>query len=159
MSALAEPPAVDAKVRKFPCAACGADVVWDPSAATMKCPYCGATREKPKAPHEVKEHPIAEGLRAPRDLGWGVARKSVRCTKCGATTTLDPAAAAGACAFCGTPAVVEAPPRADLVRPEGVLPFRVGRDDAAQRFRTWLSGLWFRRTQTSTEQANPPGCQ
>ena len=61
------------------------DAGGDPGAATLKCPYCGATREKPKAPHEVTEHPIEEGLRAPRDLGWGVARKSVRCTKCGAT--------------------------------------------------------------------------
>ncbi len=144
MSALAETEPVGAKVRKFPCAACGADVVWDPSAAVLKCPYCGATREKPKSAGEVKEHPIEEGLRAPRDLGWGVARKSVRCTRCGATTTLASGEAAGACAFCGTPAVVEAPAREDLVRPEGVLPFKVPRDAAAQSFRQWLSSLWFR---------------
>lgn len=137
-------PPLAAKVRKFPCASCGADVVWDPGAAALKCPYCGAERFLPSSAAEVTEHPIAEGLRAPRDLGWGIARKSVRCTKCGATTALDPGAAAGACAFCGTPAVVEAPARADLVRPEGVLPFRIAREDAAARFRSWLSGLWFR---------------
>lgn len=144
MSASPEAPTLEAKVRKFPCPACGADVVWSPGAAELKCPYCGATRALPKSPGSVTERPIEEGLRAPRDLGWGTARKSVRCTKCGATTTLDPGAAAGACAFCGTPAVVEAPARSDLVRPEGVLPFRISRDDAAGRFRTWLAGLWFR---------------
>lgn len=136
--------AIAAKVRKFPCGSCGADVVWDPGASGLKCPYCGARCEVPKSPSEVTERPVAEGLRAPRDLGWGAARKSVKCTKCGAVTTLDPGAAAGACAFCGTPAVVEAPPREDLVRPEGVLPFRVTRDGAAQSFRRWLAGLWFR---------------
>ena len=37
-----------------------------------------------------------------RSLGWGAERKSVRCTKCGATTTFDPGVSASRCAFCAT---------------------------------------------------------
>jgi DNA-directed RNA polymerase subunit RPC12/RpoP len=144
IGAAPQPEVVSAKVRMFPCAACGADVVWDPDSAVLKCPYCGEARQKPRSTAEVRPHPIEEGLRAPRNLGWGAARKCFRCTKCGATTTFEPMAAAGACAFCGTPAVIETPPRADLVRPEGVLAFRIGRDEAAQQFRSWQAGLWLR---------------
>jgi hypothetical protein len=92
----------------------------------------------------VRERPIDEALAAKHDLGWGAERKAVRCQKCGATTTLEPQVAAGACPFCATPHVVETPPDAQMVRPEGLLPFRVDRESAAQRFRGWLSGLWFR---------------
>ena len=136
--------AIAAKVRKFPCEKCGADVVWNPGAATLKCPYCGAARAVPTVPSEIREHPIEEALRSPRDLGWGAERKAVKCTRCGAVTTLEPGVAASSCAFCATPAVVEAPPDGSMIRPEGLLPFRVDRNGAVGKFRTWVQGLWFR---------------
>jgi hypothetical protein len=135
---------VAAKVRKFPCGKCGADVVWNPGASALKCPYCGAERDIPKAPGEIREHPIEEALRSPRDLGWGAERKAVKCTRCGAVTTLEPGIAASSCAFCATPAVVEAPPDGSMVRPEGLLPFRIDRNGAVGKFRSWIEGLWFR---------------
>ncbi len=134
----------EAGLRKFPCAACGADVVWNPGAEALKCPYCGTVRAVPQKHGEVVERPIEEGLRAPRDLGWGTERKTVRCQRCGASQSFGPGIAASRCAFCGTPAVVEAPASGTMVRPEGLLPFKVGLDQAAGMFRGWLSRLWFR---------------
>jgi hypothetical protein len=40
-----------------------------------------------------------------------------------------------------------------MVRPEGLLPFRVERDAAAGKFRQWLSGLWFRPNDLSEKSA------
>lgn len=138
----AEP--LQARVRKFPCSACGADLAWAPGATALKCGYCGF--EKAVAPPEeaVEEKDLDAGLRAPRDLGWGAERKVIVCKRCGAHTTLDPHVAASSCAFCGTTAVVEAPPNPNVIRPEGLLPFAVPREKAVGTFRTWLSGLWFR---------------
>jgi hypothetical protein len=133
-----------AGLRKFPCAACGADVVWNPGAEALKCPYCGTIRTVPKAFGQVVEKPIEDGLRAPRDLGWGVTRKTVRCQRCGASQSIEPGLVASRCAFCGTPAVVEAPAGGKMIRPEGILPFRIDRDHAAGMFRGWLGRLWFR---------------
>jgi len=134
-----------AKVRKYACPQCGADIVWHPGAAKLRCDYCGFLREvAPSDDEAVRELPLAEELARPRDLGWGIARKRYRCDACGAVETLAAGVAASACAFCGTPSVVEAPPRDDLVRPAGVLPFRVDRRQALERFRAWLGSLWFR---------------
>ncbi len=141
---LAAADAAPAKLRKFPCASCGADVVWNAGASKLTCPYCGAAREVPRAPGQVTERPIEEALAGKADLGWGLARKAVSCKGCGATTTFDAGVAAGRCAFCGAPAVVEAPPNEAMVRPAGVLPFRIDRNAATSRFRQWLSSLWFR---------------
>lgn len=134
---------VNAKVRKFPCESCGADVRWDPGAESLKCPYCGAVKQI-VAKEGVAEKPVEGALRAPRDLGWGAERKVIACKRCGAHTTLDPHVASASCAFCGTSAVVEAPPNPNVVRPEGILPFRVTRDTAITSFRKWQHGLWFR---------------
>ncbi|HXG59066.1 MAG TPA: zinc ribbon domain-containing protein [Thermoanaerobaculia bacterium] len=133
-----------AKVRKFPCLQCGADVRWDPGATSLKCDYCGALRDVAPSGPAVVEKSVDAALRQPRDLGWGAERKVIACQRCGAHTALDPQVAAAECAFCGTAAVVEAPPDAKMVRPEGLLPFRVTRETAVERFRQWISGLWFR---------------
>ena len=141
---MTKPASVDVVVRKFPCAQCGADVVWSPGAAKLRCEYCGFVREVPTPDAPVSEQPLEAGLARPQRVGWGAERKAYRCSKCGAVETLDPGLDAGACAFCGTPAVAEAPADPDLVRPAGVLPFRVPRNDASGRFRAWLASLWFR---------------
>ena len=92
----------------------------------------------------IDEKPVDAALRAPRDLGWGAERKVVACKRCGAHTTFDAHVAASSCAFCGTAAVVEAPPAANVARPEGLLPFRISQESALQSFRKWLHGLWLR---------------
>lgn len=138
-------PAAPAQVRKFPCPQCGADIVWSPGAKKLRCRYCGYERAIQLADDpKVRERPLEEELSRKRDLGWGMERKSYRCAHCGAVTTFAPGVAAGHCAFCGAPAVVEAPARAELVRPDGVVPFAVPRDTALGRFRAWLGSLWFR---------------
>lgn len=145
--------AAPAKLRRFPCASCGADVVWSPGASALTCPYCGAKRETPKSAGAVQERPIEDALKGASDLGWGMARKAVTCTGCGATTTFDEGVAASRCAFCGAPSVVEAPPSDAMVRPEGVLPFRVDRNAATGKFRQWLSSLWFRPDDLSQKSS------
>lgn len=137
-------PEITARVRKFPCERCGADIRWDPGVSALKCPYCGHEKQLAAAGGTVQEKPVDAALRAPRDLGWGAERKVMVCKRCGAHTTLEPHVSSSSCAFCGTSAVVEAPPNANVARPEGLLPFTVSRDAAVGQFRSWMSGLWFR---------------
>jgi DNA-directed RNA polymerase subunit RPC12/RpoP len=136
--------AVQTRVRKFPCENCGADLRWEPGVTALKCEYCGFAKEVARGAASISERSVDAALRAPRNLGWGAERKVIACQRCGAHTTLDPLVSASACAFCGTTAVVEAPPDAKVVRPEGLLPFRIPRDTALQSFRKWMGGLWLR---------------
>ena len=136
--------AIQSKVRKFPCEGCGADLAWEPGITALKCPWCGTTKTVEMPTGTVGEKSVDAALRAPRNLGWGAERKVIACKRCGAHTTLDPHVAASSCAFCGTNAVVEAPPDNTIARPEGLLPFRVTRESALQSFRKWLHSLWLR---------------
>jgi predicted RNA-binding Zn-ribbon protein involved in translation (DUF1610 family) len=134
----------EAKVRKFPCEGCGADLRWEPGVTALQCPYCGFQKSIEPSAERIREKAVDAALRAPRNLGWGAERKVIACKRCGAHTTLDPLVSASSCAFCGTTAVVEAPPNASVVRPEGLLPFRITRESALQSFRKWLHTLWLR---------------
>ena len=138
-----------AKVRKVPCGECGAAVRWDPGVSAMKCPYCGAEKHITVA-GDVREKPVDAALRAPRDLGWGAERKVIACKRCGAHTTLEPHVSATHCAFCGTAAIVEAPPNPNVIRPEGLLPFKVPQNHAIEKFRHWQGSLWFRPSDLRT---------
>jgi DNA-directed RNA polymerase subunit RPC12/RpoP len=137
-------PVTQAKVRKFPCEGCGADLRWEPGVTALRCEYCGFVKEVAAPAERVREKAVDAALRAPRDLGWGAERKVIACKRCGAHTTLDPHVSASACAFCGTTAVVESPGNPNVVRPEGLLPFKVTQESALQSFRSWLQGLWLR---------------
>ena len=137
-------PVTAAKVRKFPCEGCGADLSWEPGVSALRCEYCGFVKQVAAGPERISEKSVDAALRAPRDLGWGAERKVIACKRCGAHTTVEPHVAATSCAFCGTNAVVEAPPDPNVIRPEGLLPFAVTRDRALQSFRQWLHGLWLR---------------
>ncbi len=112
--------------------------------ARLKCPYCSAEQDIPQSAEQIHERPIEEALSARHDLGWGTERKTFSCQRCGARTTFEPGQAAGNCAFCGTSAVTEAPPDANMIRPEGLLPFATDRNMAVEKFRSWMGGLWFR---------------
>ncbi|HSP16884.1 MAG TPA: zinc ribbon domain-containing protein [Thermoanaerobaculia bacterium] len=142
---------LEAKARKFPCESCGADVRWDPGALMLKCPYCGHQKAIATPQGRIEEHSVDAALRAPRDLGWGAERKVIICKKCGAHTTLDPHIAASSCAFCGTAAVVDAPPNPNVVRPEGLLAFKIARTTAIGQFRSWLASLWLRPNDLSSK--------
>jgi DNA-directed RNA polymerase subunit RPC12/RpoP len=145
MAPEAESP-TQATAQTFPCSQCGADLVWSPTSNTLKCPYCGFTQEVSAADNVAEKDLQAAVAPAPL-LGWGSARKSYRCSCCGAVQSLPPELKASSCAFCGTPAVLELPENQKLLRPQGVLPFRISRQQALEQFRGWLRSLWFRPNQ------------
>jgi hypothetical protein len=71
------------------------------------------------------------------------ATRTVRCSHCGAQSSLASNVAATKCAFCSAPLasateLKSAPPA------EGVVPFALGKTDAGEKFDAWLKGLWFR---------------
>ncbi|MEZ5313321.1 MAG: zinc ribbon domain-containing protein [Thermoanaerobaculia bacterium] len=143
-------------------------MLWSASRRKLRCDYCGYEQaagspagavnaataastadaanlvELAPPAAAVAELPLADRLAEVTDLGWGAERRTVQCSKCGAAESFEPGIAARACAFCGSSAVVEAPEGRNAVRPDGVLPFRLERNEAVRRFRAWLRSLWFR---------------
>ena len=65
----------------------------------------------------------------------------VKCTNCGAETTLKPDVTADLCPFCGS-GIVATGSSKKTIKPQGLLPFKITQNQAADLFRAWVRSLW-----------------
>lgn len=132
--------------RQFPCNNCGAKLVWDPSSASQKCPYCGSENAIEQPPEAVATAVVEQDFLATLNQLAGAAETieafTVRCTGCGAEHAFQQGQTAGHCPFCGTGIVAQGMSRR-LIKPQAVLPFAVSSQQAGEAFKRWLESLWF----------------
>lgn len=129
------------------CPACGAEAVWTPAQHALVCPYCGTVSPAELAADgsTIKEHDLAEALRnLPSDKrGLEPDRVSVQCQSCKAISVFETGRVAQRCDFCGSPAIVPYDAMKAPIRPESVLPFRLGESQVREQMRKWYGSRWF----------------
>jgi DNA-directed RNA polymerase subunit RPC12/RpoP len=130
------------KTEQHSCSQCGAKLDFAPGTSVLKCPYCGFESQikNPDVPMlELDYRSYLE--KAGQEKSSGESQR-VRCEKCGAETTVPPEAAADVCPFCGAN-LVFLKKVSRLIKPEGLLPFKISQKEAFECFRNWIRGLWF----------------
>ncbi|MFN7971083.1 MAG: primosomal protein N' (replication factor Y) - superfamily II helicase [Acidobacteriota bacterium] len=130
-----------AAVHRFPCKQCGADVEYAPGEG-LKCPFCGYLQGEPENAAAIQEYDFDSYMKHQKTGYCAEKAQEIHCKSCGATSTVSGDTASAACAFCGAPVVMKEPSE-DVIRPEGVVPFKVDKREVAKRFRLWVSKLWF----------------
>ena len=127
---------------QYPCAQCGAKVNFAPGTSVLKCPYCGFESEIEKPQTQVAELDYEGYLeKAVQEKNTHESQR-VRCDQCGAETTVPPDTAADICPFCGANRVFSEKV-SRLIKPEGLLPFKISQKEAFANFRRWINKLWF----------------
>lgn len=135
------------KARTFPCKGCGANLEFDPQAASLRCPYCQFLEKIPETAEEIEEYDFDDYLAKPKKFGYGGTGIDVTCQGCGAVTHVGAQTLSGTCPYCSKPYTVEQKTASEeVIAPEGLVPFRVSRSEAAELFRRWIRGLWFAPT-------------
>ena len=94
---------------------------------TYKCPSCGSQYEENELTHTVQE--------APESLGGAVV---YTCPSCGGEVVTDETTAAALCYYCHNPVVLKGRVSGDWT-PDGVLPFDVTKEEAAEAFLKWAA--------------------
>ncbi|MFB6457906.1 hypothetical protein ACE38W_21730 [Chitinophaga sp. Hz27] len=133
-------------VNSLKCQNCGAILHYAPGTNTLKCEYCGTvnTITEEDAPLEIHSFDYEDFLAAEAAHTSATASAViVKCTNCGASTTLLPNVTADSCPFCASPLVIDHAQTTTMLQPHYVLPFIVKDSEALQYFRTWMSKLWF----------------
>jgi ribosomal protein S27E len=120
-------------------------MAFDPAAKTLKCPYCGTTRSLPPVDGTVPEREFEAYLRPDAGRLAHLSDKAVQveCVGCGSVVTFEPPEVAGLCPFCGGKIVAQPRAADPLIAPEGVLPFKITEQEAAERIRQWTRTRWF----------------
>ena len=134
-------------LKKFNCAACGAEAVWTPSKRTLVCPYCGtvANAELATDTQAVRENDLLVALTSMTedDFGWQAERKTVKCQSCQAISVFDTTRTAQKCDFCGSPALLALEDNKAPVRPGSLIPFLVADTKVREDIRQWYGSHWF----------------
>ncbi len=133
------------KIHRYPCPACGADLLYEPKDGCLICPYCGHSEAIPDSAEQVEERSFEKYLHIrPEQLEQLAANAlEVRCQSCGATVTFTPPEVARQCDFCGVQIVAQAKSADPILAPEAILPFRFTRPQANEGLRQWLGSRWF----------------
>lgn len=130
---------------KHSCPACGAQAEWQPSRQLLACAYCGT-----QSPYEVDDSGEVHELdlvRALREMpdemrGWQADKRTVRCASCRAISVFDAGRVGQNCEFCGSPELVDYEEIKAPIRPQSVLPFKIGSADVRDSLRRWFAGKW-----------------
>lgn len=152
MSASSEAESLAAVQRELPCSKCGASLEFSPGVESLKCPYCGTVNQLAHAPIQVNAEDYRVTLAECAEQEPVHETLNVRCSSCGAQSTLKPDVVADKCPFCASPIVAETASHR-RIKPRALLPFHVTRDQAIQQFRSWLSSLWFAPSKLKEQAA------
>ncbi len=142
-------------VQTYKCPGCGASLQFTPGAGELVCEYCGThvsveQLEQDQAPADYKvENQVDHSKEAHGDMN------SYVCKNCGAHLIVEKHTSATTCAYCGSPAVIEERLEG-VLKPAGVIPFKINKEQAKEMFRKWICTGFFTpsvfKKQASIEQ-------
>lgn len=125
------------------CSQCGAGMAFDPGLQSVRCSRCGTMNTLQGDTGAIAETDLARFLADQSAQEEKLEVVTVRCTSCGASSTMPPHVVSSACPFCGTNLVVKSGTTSTLLKPKSLLPFAIAQKDALERMQTWLRSLWF----------------
>mgnify|MGYP002530168747 CR=1 FL=1 len=158
------------QITNYQCPACTGPLHFVGASGRLECDYCGAqyevadieklyadkeaaaaaASEKAEAKAEANRQKMADMESQGWDTSdlsrdWGAEADGLRvysCPSCGAELICDESTAATSCPYCGNPTVVPGQFSGEL-RPDFILPFKLGREDAIKALKEHYKGKVF----------------
>lgn len=132
---------------RFPCAQCGASLRFAPGQARLTCEYCGHEQPIPQIDDETRVTALQsldyhEAVANTLPAAEMEETRVVSCDTCGAQVEFEPHVHSAECPFCASPVVTDTGVNRHI-KPQAILPFKLGEREANERAKSWLKGLWF----------------
>lgn len=127
----------------FKCPCCGAELTFSSQSQKMTCEYCGTELDVEAV------NALSSAEPSSTDMEWSDHSDTTvnmdgdictyTCSSCGAEVTGDKSLGATYCPYCGNPFVMN--DRFDgMLRPDYVIPFKVSKDQAVEKFKAFCKG-------------------
>lgn len=129
----------DAEV--FRCQNCGGAMQFDITHQKIVCTQCKSEIEIHTAA-SIVEHDFTAAELEKADAGWENETHVMKCQDCGAETTVPKNVTTVRCSYCGSPSVLESKQLAGI-KPEGILLFKVDKNQATEVFDKWIRSRFF----------------
>ncbi len=144
-------------IDEISCKKCGARLKFKPGTRRLVCEYCG-TENLIAAEEEVEieELDLFDYIQKVAQSDQSFDITTIKCSSCGAETTLDPKVTSDLCPFCGTALVLDKQSHRSIIKPSYILPFKITLEQALGRFRAWIKKLWFAPNKLKREHTVNP---
>lgn len=136
------------------CKDCGANLKFKPGAHALNCEYCGANNVIEVEKVEVIENDYNSYIDDNERNDEKQTISTVKCTQCGASTTLPPNVTSCNCPYCDTPLVIKDASTCSIIKPKYLLPFKIERQAGKEAFVKWVGSLWFAPNKLKDYAAN-----
>jgi len=150
--------------RIFPCDECGADLEFSIGQQSLQCPYCGSIKQiEPPPDAQIVEQDFLQMLERLKQLRASKqiddessdVQHAIRCDSCGAEVVFQGTLTSLHCPYCA--AAMQRDKIHDSVSRipvDGLLPFLIPQQRAAQNLRAWVSSLWWAPNEFLRQGAN-----
>lgn len=128
--------------QRFPCASCGAKLVFAPGTETLTCSYCRAVNEIAGDHTQILELDFRAHLERLAEHAEAIDQIISHCDTCGANVEMPDHVTSHACPFCGSD-VVATGRSTKLIKPGSVIPFKIERKVARSAYQSWIKKRWF----------------
>ena len=131
------------KEYRFPCEQCGAKLKFSASEGELKCEHCSHINIIERAVQNIVEKDYYKAIEMLKDISAKPAEvTSVKCQSCAAVFDISENIHASTCPYCNS-AIVNETALYRPIKPQGILPFKVTKQEARKLFKEWLKDLWF----------------
>ncbi|SDC34285.1 hypothetical protein [Niabella drilacis] len=128
---------------EYPCPNCGSELNYDAAKSSLKCLHCGAVFAIQKSTEVIEERNISIFKDAETIPIAPIQVAVYRCSKCGQETQEAGDVAFFECRNCGNNVVNPAAYTTRSISPAGIIPFKISKQDALDRFAQWIGkGFW-----------------
>ena len=134
-----------AEGRRFSCVNCGAELHYYPDKKALFCPFCNTTEEVEEVvPSEGINEYLLGGHMEEMSENWDEEPNLVlHCKSCSAEINIGPDDKAAFCPFCGSSHILKEEDNGRKIKPETIIPFRISKEVAAEKFKKWIRGKLF----------------
>lgn len=133
---------VGVDTQTFICANCGGVIMYDIGSEKFRCASCKAESNIETLSEAVLEYDFSQyAEREKKSIAFeGLA--VVHCQNCGCEITFEESQIATTCPMCSSTQVA-AVKQAGGIPPEGIVPFKIDKISAGQKFKEWVKSRWF----------------
>lgn len=124
----------------YRCESCGGVMEFDVASQTLKCPHCGTSKVIINDSSKVIEHSLDFNAKRKIKVEEKQSR-TMECSGCGAKIEISSNDTAAKCPYCGSSYVL-AKTQEEVLIPDGIVPFKIDKNQVGVLFRTWIKKRW-----------------
>lgn len=127
--------------KTYYCECCGGVMEFDIDTQNLKCPNCSNEIKIEANKANVQEHELTKMAKQSIKVEEKTST-SMECEGCGAIVEVDATSTATECPYCGSNYVMAKTQIAGII-PDGIVPFKIKKDDVGEIFKNWINDRKF----------------